>query len=39
MMHEADSQIYNITRARPDVIVVPVGVGSLAQSVVTLAAS
>ncbi|OBT48999.1 hypothetical protein VE00_00038 [Pseudogymnoascus sp. WSF 3629] len=35
MMHEADSQIYNITQARPDVIVVPVGVGSLAQSVVT----
>ncbi|KFY21689.1 hypothetical protein V493_07188 [Pseudogymnoascus sp. VKM F-4281 (FW-2241)] len=35
MMHEADSQIYNITQARPDVILVPVGVGSLAQSVVT----
>ncbi|OBT49992.1 hypothetical protein VE04_09400 [Pseudogymnoascus sp. 24MN13] len=35
MMHEADSQIYNITQTRPEVIVVPVGVGSLAQSVVT----
>ncbi|OBT93485.2 hypothetical protein VE01_08690 [Pseudogymnoascus verrucosus] len=35
MMKEADSQIYNITQTRPDVIVVPVGVGSLAQSVVT----
>ncbi|OBT63314.1 hypothetical protein VE03_07227 [Pseudogymnoascus sp. 23342-1-I1] len=35
MMHEADSQIYSITQAQPNVIVVPVGVGSLAQSVVT----
>ncbi|KAF4613416.1 hypothetical protein G7Y89_g15470 [Cudoniella acicularis] len=35
MMYEADSQIYNITQARPDVVLVPVGVGSLAQSVVT----
>lgn len=34
-MHEADCQIYNITQARPDIILVPVGVGSLAQSVVT----
>ncbi|KFY63732.1 hypothetical protein V496_03759 [Pseudogymnoascus sp. VKM F-4515 (FW-2607)] len=35
MMYEADSQIYKFTQARPDVIIVPVGVGSLAQAVVT----
>lgn len=35
MMHEADSQIFELLQARPDVVLVPVGVGSLAQSVVT----